>query len=195
MGRPDQVPPGTLPQVAFSGRSNVGKSSLINRLLGRTRTPVARVSATPGKTQEINFYDVRAESSAETPLEFGLVDLPGYGYARVPHAVRERWRPLIEHYLSRTDALRGVVQLIDARHGPSKEDRQMFEYLERLQVPTLFVLTKSDKIKREELAERTARTLEEVGGEPEQLIAFSTVTGLGRDELLMSMESLLIEGE
>jgi GTP-binding protein len=97
VAQPGGAPPSHLPQVAFAGRSNVGKSSLINRLLGRTRTAVARVSARPGKTQEINFYRVRASVSGRN-AEFLLVDLPGYGYAKVPLEVRGRWRPLIESF-------------------------------------------------------------------------------------------------
>jgi GTP-binding protein EngB required for normal cell division len=110
IGRPGQDPPGTLPQVAFAGRSNVGKSSLINRLLHRHRKQIARVSASPGKTQEINFYQIRAELDGRDD-DFFLVDLPGYGFARAPKAVRDSWRPLIEGYLKKSDELLGVVQL------------------------------------------------------------------------------------
>ena len=193
IARPGATPPRPLPQVAFSGRSNVGKSSLINRLLGRTRTPVARVSATPGKTQEINFYEVSAGASDERELHFLLVDLPGYGFARAPMEVRAKWRPLIESYLSRLGDLRGVVQLIDARRGATPDDIRMVEYLASLGLPTLFVLTKTDKLKREALTRRIVSTLEELGASEEQLVPFSSQTGTGRDSLLESLESLLAD--
>lgn len=149
VAQPGGPRPGKLKQVAFSGRSNVGKSSLINRLLGRTRTHIARVSATPGKTQEINFYRVRGATDGGA-VEFFLVDLPGYGYARVPLELRGRWRPLIERYLRETPELLGVVQLIDSRHGPTRDDLQMLEFLEATGLPTLIALTKTDKLGRQE---------------------------------------------
>src|SRR5690606_24116188 len=120
-------------QIAFSGRSNVGKSSLINRLLGRTRTPIARVSATPGKTQEINFFHVRSDAG-----DFALVDLPGYGYARAPEALREKWREIIDRYLKESEALQGVVQLVDIRHGPTPDDHRAIDFLAQMGRPVLF---------------------------------------------------------
>ena len=173
-------------QVAFSGRSNVGKSSLINRLLGRTRTQMARVSAQPGKTQEINFYKVRSD-----PGEFFLVDLPGYGYAKVPQELRGRWQPLIHGYLSASKELRGVVQLIDLRTGPSDEDLQAVEYLAELGVPVLFALTKADQLKAMKRDEAVARTVRKLGVEPDQVIPFSALKGTGREELLGVLRMLL----
>jgi GTP-binding protein len=192
LARPDGPQPGTLPQVAFSGRSNVGKSSLINRLLSRHRSQVARVSATPGKTQEINFYRVLASEGARE-REFFVVDLPGYGFAKAPPEVRRRWRPLIEGYLSGTPALRGVVQLIDARHGPSADDHRMLEYLALTGLPTLFALTKVDKLKPAQREAKLAEALAALGIDPEQAVPFSALTGEGRDELLDSILSLLSE--
>jgi GTP-binding protein len=186
-------PPSKLPQIAFSGRSNVGKSSLINRLLGRTRSPIARVSATPGKTQEINFYHVTGVDAEERPIEFVLVDLPGYGFARVPQEIRGLWKPLIEGYLQRTAELKGVVQLVDARHGLTVDDEKMVDYLARLNLPTLFVLTKTDKLKREDLTRRVAHTLETLRADEDQVIPFSAVNGAGRDDLLDSLEALLLD--
>lgn len=185
--------PGALPQVAFAGRSNVGKSSLVNRLLGRTRTAVARVSSTPGKTREINFFDVSATSAAGQPVHFYLVDLPGYGYAKVPVAVRQQWQPLIEWYLSNTKPLKGVVQLIDARHEPAEADLIMLQYLEQTAVPTLFVLTKIDKLTRSERAAQVRGLVKALGIEPDQTIEFSSKTGEGREELLESLEALVTE--
>jgi GTP-binding protein len=184
--------PGDLVQVAFSGRSNVGKSSLINRLLGRTRTPVARVSATPGKTQQVNFFRVRAAGDG-TDREFFLVDLPGYGYARAPQDVRSYWKPLIEGYLRENPRLAGVVQLIDARHDPTPEDLQMVSYLAGQGVPTLFVLTKIDKVKSAARARQVERLTNTLGAEPEQVLRFSARTGEGREELLDTLEELLRE--
>jgi GTP-binding protein len=183
--------PPALPQVAFSGRSNVGKSSLINRFLGRTRTAIARVSATPGKTQEINFYDVAAEFSDQRAAHFYVVDLPGYGFARAPAAVRKAWRPLIEAYLAGTPELRGVVQLIDVRHDPTGDDLQMADSLASLGLPTLFALTKIDKLTKTQRPTRIARVVTRLGIEPEQALPFSAHTGEGREELLESVEGLL----
>lgn len=173
-------------QVAFSGRSNVGKSSLINRLLGRTRTAIARVSAQPGKTQEINFYQVRTDRG-----EFFLVDLPGYGYAKVPQALRAKWQPLIHGFLSSSEELRGVVQLIDIRTGPTPDDLRSIEYLAELGAPVLFALTKADKLKRMKRDEAHRKVIAELGADPEQVVLFSALSGEGRDALLDSLEALL----
>ncbi len=189
---PDGPKPAFLPEVAFSGKSNVGKSSLINRLLGRTRTPVARVSATPGKTQEINFYEVRASAGGGGDASFFLVDLPGYGFARVPMAVRAKWQPLMESYLGGSKELKGIVQLIDARHGPSADDRRMVQYLASLGLPTLFVLTKVDKLGKKEREKQLAKVTEDLDVDAEQVLPFSAKTGEGREELLASVEGLLV---
>jgi GTP-binding protein len=183
--------PPPLPQVAFSGRSNVGKSSLINRFLGRTRTAIARVSATPGKTQQVNFFEVRAEGAGGRDLQFYVVDLPGYGFARAPAKLRKAWQPLMESYLSGTPELRGVVQLIDVRHDPTTDDLQMVDYLARIGVPALFVLTKVDKLTNTQRKMRIARTVETLGVDAEQALPFSAHTGEGREELLDSVEQLV----
>ncbi|HKK08659.1 MAG TPA: ribosome biogenesis GTP-binding protein YihA/YsxC [Gemmatimonadota bacterium] len=169
VGEPGGPIPTRLPQVAIIGRSNVGKSSLINAVLGRKR--LARVSRTPGRTQEIHFYEVDGR--------FCLVDLPGYGFAKVPAEVRQRWGPLIETYLSTSRGLVGVVLLLDARHGPSRDDRRMLDFLERLELPTLFVLTKVDKLSRGERREALERILETLDVPEDQLLATSAVTGEG----------------
>lgn len=184
--------PGALPQVAFSGRSNVGKSSLINRLLGRTRTAVARVSSTPGKTREINFFDVKATTSDDSPVEFFAVDLPGYGYAKVPVTVRNQWQKVIEWYLRNTKELRGVVQLIDARIEPVEADRLMVKYLADTGVPSLFVLTKVDKLTRSERGAQVKSVISTLGLHPDQVVEFSSKTGEGREDLLGSIESLIV---
>ena len=189
IGQLGQAPPESLAglrQVAFAGRSNVGKSSLINRVLGRTRTPIARVSQNPGKTQEINFYLVRAE-----PADFCLVDLPGYGYARVPKAIRERWQPLIKGYLEGNPALAGVVQLVDMRHGPSKEDMRAIDYLADLQLPVLFVLTKADKLKATERERAMKKIPGQLQIDPDQVVPVSAHSGAGIEELLETIGTLL----
>jgi GTP-binding protein len=190
IGRPGQAPPGTLPQVAFAGRSNVGKSSLINRLLDRHRKQIARVSAQPGKTQEINFYRILADLNGEAD-EFFLVDLPGYGFARAPRPVREAWRPLIESYIGKSEELLGVVQLLDARHDPTPEDLRMIEYLASIEMPTLFVLTKIDKLRNPEREKRMNTLTAQLSLDAEQVVPFSATTGEGRDELLESLRLLL----
>ncbi|HEU0297813.1 MAG TPA: ribosome biogenesis GTP-binding protein YihA/YsxC [Longimicrobium sp.] len=189
IGQPGQAPPESargMPQVAFSGRSNVGKSSLINRLLGRTRTAIARVSAQPGKTQEINFYHVRADLG-----DFFLVDLPGYGYARVPGELRKKWEAVIHGFLSSAQDLVGVVQLVDLRTGPSPDDLRSVDYLAELGIPVLFALTKADKLtatKRKEAFAAAVRTLQI---DADQAIAFSALKGDGREELLETLGALL----
>jgi GTP-binding protein len=175
--------PGTLPQIAFSGRSNVGKSSLINMLLRRTRHRIAHVSSTPGKTQALNFYRVNDK--------FFLVDLPGYGYARVPEEKRKTWAGLIEWYLSESGKVRGVVHLVDSRHAPTEHDLWMVSYLQEIGLPALIVLTKVDKLKKAELERSRTRALEALDVDESQLLPFSAKTGEGRDALLSALEELL----
>lgn len=173
----------TLPEVAFSGRSNVGKSSLLNALV--QRKALARVSKTPGKTREINFFRVNHS--------FVLADLPGYGFARVAKSTREVWRPLIEGYLRHSVPLRGVVQLIDSRHPPTPDDLLMLEFLSEIGVPTVVVLTKIDKLRSAELKQRIVEMTSALGLEEAQVIPFSTVAKVGRDELAEAVVQLVSE--
>ena len=194
IAKPGGPAPQGLPEVAFSGRSNVGKSSLINQILRRTRTPIARVSNTPGKTREINFFEVDAlPTKGSDPLDFFLVDLPGYGYARVPEKMKEGWKPLIETYLRDSTALRGVLQLIDVRRSPTEDDLQMLAFLAALGTPTLVVLTKVDKLKRSERGRKIDKIAERLELDMEQIVPFSAVTGEGREPLLEAIEGLLKE--
>ena len=133
-----QFPTETLPEIAFAGRSNVGKSTLINSLLNRKK--LVKTSATPGKTQLINFFKVNDK--------FYFVDLPGYGYAKVPESVRRKWQNLVEAYLSERKTLRNVVLIVDSRHNPTIQDRQLLEWLKYFQRPSLIVASKIDKLKR-----------------------------------------------
>ena len=170
-----------LPEVAFAGRSNVGKSSLLNRLI--RRKAFARVSRTPGRTREINFFEVNAR--------FVLVDLPGYGYARISKERRAEWRPLIEGYLRRSTNLRGVVQLIDVRRDPTDDDLQLLDFLSEIGVPTIVAVTKVDKLSTSAAAARIHALTAALGLDSDQVIAFSAQTGLGRDELAAAIVALM----
>jgi GTP-binding protein len=176
-------PEPNLPEVAFSGRSNVGKSSLINALVRRKK--LARVSNTPGRTREIHFFGINGR--------FTLVDLPGYGYAKISKARQAEWRPLIEGFLRASAPLRGVVQLLDARHDPTGDDLQMVDFLAEIGAPTVFVATKVDKLSAREVPARVAALAETVGADAEQVIPFSAHTGEGRDELAAAIVSLVGE--
>jgi GTP-binding protein len=176
-------PEPTLPEVAFAGRSNVGKSSLINALVRRKK--LARVSNTPGRTREINFFGVNGQ--------FVLADLPGYGYARVSKERRAAWRPLIEGYLRRSPKLRGVVQLLDSRRDPTDDDLQMLEFLAEVGTPAIIVATKVDKLPKGGRPERIEKLAGDAGVALDQVIPFSAVTGEGRDELAEAIVSLVAQ--
>jgi GTP-binding protein len=176
-------PPAELPEVAFAGRSNVGKSSLLNRLM--RRKGFARVSNTPGRTREVHFFRVNDA--------FVLADLPGYGYARISKARKAEWRPLIEGYLADSPQLRGVVQLLDVRHDPTGDDHVMLDFLAELGVPVIVAVTKVDKIKPLQAAARVAELTTQLGLDPEQVIPFSARTGAGRDELGEAVEMLVTQ--
>jgi GTP-binding protein len=174
-------PTNDLPEVAFAGRSNVGKSSLLNRLV--KRKAFARVSNTPGRTREINFFKVNGT--------FVLADLPGYGYAKISKTRKAEWMPLIEGYLRASTALRGVVQLLDSRHHPSEEDLQMLDFLADVGVPTVVVLTKIDKLRKREVAERIHAIAVALRLEDDQVIPFSAETNEGRDDLAEALLTLV----
>lgn len=180
----DQPLPGELPQIALAGRSNVGKSSLINRLLGRPRRGVARVSASPGKTQTLNFYEVNRS--------FYLVDMPGSGYAKAPRAARDAWRELVRGYLEGSEQLRGVVYLVDSRHAPTAGDLEFVGFLAETGVPTLIALTKVDKLRaRQRQALFRNGVARQLGVSEDQVVASSARTGEGTEELLDAIEALL----
>lgn len=176
-----------LPHIAFWGRSNVGKSSLINLLLGRTRRKVARVSGRPGKTQTLNFYIVNRR--------FVLVDLPGFGYAKVPRTLRESWQRLVRDYLKRSRELAGVVLLVDARRDPAPGDLASVELLGEVGLPALIVVTKIDKTGRSARDKRVAHLREQFAVSRDQLVVSSARTGEGRNELLGAIRGLLEAGE
>ena len=174
-------PDSPLPEVAFAGRSNVGKSSLLNSLV--RRKSFARVSRTPGRTREINFFRVNNG--------FVLVDLPGYGYARISKEKKSEWRPMIESYLRRTTQLRGIVLLLDIRREPSDDDRAMLDFLAEVEVPTIVALTKTDKLSKAAAHEQATVITRSLALESEQVIPFSAQTGEGRVELLEAIASLV----
>lgn len=170
-----------LPEIAFAGRSNVGKSSLLNRLVGHKK--LARVSNTPGRTREVNFFRINDA--------FVIADLPGYGYARVAREQRREWKPLIEGYLADSPMLRGVVLLVDARHDPSTDDLLMREWLGELGAPTLVALTKTDKLRASEVAAREQALARALDVGEDQVVATSAESGKGRDDLAAAVMALL----
>jgi GTP-binding protein len=174
-------PPSDLPEIAFAGRSNVGKSSLLNTLV--RRKSFARVSRTPGRTREINFFRVNNG--------FVLVDLPGYGYARISKEKKAEWRPMITSYLKRTQQLRGIVLLLDIRREPSDDDRAMLDFLAEVEVPTIVALTKMDKLSKSAAREHAAKIARALALDSEQVIPFSAQTGDGRAELLEAIAQLV----
>ena len=172
------LPGADVPEVAFAGRSNVGKSSLLNALTGRNA--LARTSNTPGRTQELNFFDVG------TPLAFRLVDMPGYGFAKAPKDIVKKWRFLVNDFLRGRDVLKRALVLIDARHGIKEVDREILEMLDKAAVSYRLVLTKADKIKPTELAAVLEATATEARKRPAahpDILSTSAETGLGIPEL------------
>ena len=179
-GLAEQLRPSDLPEIAFSGRSNVGKSSLINKLLNRRA--LARTSATPGKTATVNFY--RLETAR-------LADLPGYGYAKVSGSEKRRWTELIGGYFNDDRDLRLVLQLLDARHTPSRDDYQMLDYMVEHEIPFVAVLTKMDKLNKTQQQQRLEAFRQELSDyEGITLIPFSAVTGEGAEALQEILSSV-----
>lgn len=171
-GTSAQLPESTMPEVVFAGRSNVGKSSLINKILNRKS--LARVSSQPGKTATINFYNLDGAR---------LVDLPGYGFAKVSANEKKRWAELIDGYFEQERDLRLVVLLIDSRHAPSKDDLTMLNYLIECELPMIIVLTKIDKLKPTERKKRLAAFPDELDVDAEHMMPFSAETGEGAEQL------------
>lgn len=182
-GRKDQLPKGSLPEIVFSGKSNVGKSSLINRLVNRKA--LARVSATPGKTATINFYRLP---------DCRLVDLPGYGYAKVSKGERDRWASLVEGYFAQERNVALVIQLVDMRHKPTADDLQMVDFLLQTGRPFVVVCTKCDKLNRSETERQTALFDEIFRSQGIAWYPFSSVKGTGLEDIKQVMETAVERG-
>jgi GTP-binding protein len=179
--KPSEYPRGNFPEVAIAGKSNVGKSSLINTLVNRKN--LAKTSSSPGRTQLINFFLVNGK--------FSLVDLPGYGYARVSLQVRKTWKPMVESYLQTRKEIRLVILILDARRGASADDLALLDWLDYHKIPSLIALTKADKLSQIERA-RQKKVLADVSllsGKP--MSFFSAVTGEGKDELWRRIQEAL----
>jgi GTP-binding protein len=174
----DQLPKDGLPQIAVAGRSNVGKSSLLNQIVSQKK--LAKVSSTPGRTRSLNFFKIDDR--------FYLVDLPGYGYAKVSKVLREQWGQLIEDYLIKGENLIGMVLLLDSRRDPSAQDMELVAWLSERRLPVLVAVTKADKLSRDGQLRKVRQTEEELGA---AALAFSAVNGTGKNELMASVRQLV----
>ncbi len=181
----EQLTESDMPEICFSGRSNVGKSSLINKILNRKS--LARVSTKPGKTVTINFYRLDA---------LRLVDLPGYGYAKVPFAERDRWSELMEGYFRSGRDIRMVFQLVDMRHPATEFDLVMLDFLKQMELPYTVILTKSDKLNKTEFASRLSAVRDELGDLADgiEIIPFSALKGSGTEDIRKVIEESITEG-
>ncbi len=176
--RADQAPQPSRPSVVFAGRSNVGKSSLINSLLRRKN--LAKTSSTPGRTQEIVYFNVDDR--------YYFVDIPGYGYAKAPKSVQAQWRPMIEGFLTKTEGVKVIVIILDARREPSAEDLQMIEWLQAIDQPFLFVVSKIDKVRKTHRHRHLRAITEKVGmASKDNIIPYSSEDGTGRNELVRAL--------
>ena len=183
-GITSKLPEHILPEVAFAGKSNVGKSSMINALMNRKS--LARTSSQPGKTQTINFYKVNGE--------IYFVDLPGYGYAKTSLEVKEKWGKMIERYLKKSKVLKCVFLLVDIRHEPSANDKMMYEWILYQGYEPVIIATKLDKIKRSQIDKQVKCVREGLGAKKDtKIIPFSAETKQGRDELLEYIESICLK--
>jgi GTP-binding protein len=179
--KPSQYPPVRLPEVAFAGRSNVGKSSLINTLVNRKH--LVKTSSTPGRTRLINFFDINQR--------IGFVDLPGYGYAKVPESVKKTWGPMIETYLSTRKALKGVVVILDIRRTPRQAELNLLSWLHHYSIAGILVLTKTDKLSKNKQAQKHNLIAQVLEIDKNDFILFSAKSRRGRDALWNAILSLV----
>ena len=181
--KPSQYPPAVLPEIAFAGRSNVGKSSLINTLVNRKR--LVKTSSTPGRTQLINFFNINEK--------FSFVDIPGYGYAKVPAAVKKKWGPMIETYITTRKTLKGVVLIIDLRRTPGPEEMNMLDWLNHHGIPSVPVLTKSDKLSKTRQQKQLKEIANTLSADKERFILFSAKSRQGKDEVWNAVNNLIFK--
>ena len=180
--KPSQYPPAVLPEIAFAGRSNVGKSSLINTLVNRKR--LVKTSSTPGRTQLINFFNINEG--------FSFVDIPGYGYAKVPVSVKKTWGPMIETYITTRKTLKGVVLIMDIRRIPRQEEMNMLDWLNHYDIPSVPVLTKSDKLSKTKQKKQLAEIANTLSADKNSLILFSAKSRQGKDEVWDAVKKLIL---
>ena len=179
--KPSQYPPAVLPEIAFAGRSNVGKSSLINTLVNRKR--LVKTSSTPGRTQLINFFNINEA--------FSFVDIPGYGYAKVPTAIKKNWGPMIETYITTRKTLKGVVLIMDIRRTPGPEEMNMLDWLNHYDIPSIPVLTKSDKLSKTKQQKQFIKIVTTLSSDKNQFIVFSAKSGQGKHEVWDAIKKLI----
>jgi GTP-binding protein len=179
--KPSQYPPAILPEIAFAGRSNVGKSSLINTILNRKR--LVKTSRTPGRTQLINFFEINKA--------FTFVDLPGYGYAKVPASVKKTWGPMVETYLSTRKTLRGVVLIMDIRREQGRQELDFIDWLEYYSIPSILILTKTDKLSKTKQIKQRLSIEKDLGVDNNDLILFSAKSRRGKDAVWDAVEQLI----
>ena len=179
--KPSHYPSEVLPEIAFAGRSNVGKSSLINTLLNRKR--LVKTSSTPGRTQLINFFNINNA--------FSFVDLPGYGYAKVPDSVKKTWGPMVETYLSTRKTLKGVVLIVDIRRIPGIEDFNLIDWLSYYHIPVILALTKTDKLSKTKQIKQHLAVAETLAVNQKDLILFSSKSRLGKEAVWDKVKKLI----
>ena len=182
--KPSHYPPAILPEIAFTGRSNVGKSSLINTLVNRKR--LVKTSSTPGRTQLINFFNINNA--------FSFVDLPGFGYARVPESIKRTWGPMIETYLSTRKTLKGVVLIMDIRRTPGTQELVFIEWLRYYTIPIILILTKTDKLSKSKQMSQHITITKILGIDRNDLILFSAKSRMGKDATWAAIEQLIDSG-
>lgn len=181
--KPSQYPPAVLPEIAFAGRSNVGKSSLINTLLNRKR--LVKTSSTPGRTQLINFFLINEK--------FSFVDLPGYGYAKVPVSVQKTWGPMIETYLTSRETLKGIVLIMDIRRMPGNYELDLMDWFYHYKIPAILILTKADKLSKTKQIKQHLSISKALSVDKKNLILFSIKSRQGKDDVWDAIEKLLQE--
>ncbi|MCJ7616916.1 MAG: ribosome biogenesis GTP-binding protein YihA/YsxC [Desulfobacterales bacterium] len=181
--KPSQYPPAVLPEIAFAGRSNVGKSSLINTLLNRKR--LVKTSSTPGRTQLINFFLINEK--------FSFVDLPGYGYAKVPASVQKTWGPMIETYLTSRETLKGIVLIMDIRRMPGNYELDLMDWFYHYKIPAILILTKADKLSKTKQIKQHLSISKALSVDKKNLILFSIKSRQGKDDVWDAVEKLLQE--